>query len=137
MNQAIAGDVRFFFASVLLGVFAALAYDLLRVFRRFWRQSLFFVSFQDFVFWFLLGLSGFLLIYRYNDGVLRFFVLLGIGIGALLYYETLGRVFVSGCLKGLRLLALPLQKGLLFLQKQVTMGMNWINTVSDLRGEYA
>lgn len=118
MNQAIAGDVRFFFASVLLGVIAALVYDLLRVFRRVWKQSLFFVSFQDFVFWFLLGLSGFLLIYRYNDGVLRFFVLLGIGTGALLYYETLGRVFVSLCLKVLWLFVFPLQKGLLFLQKK-------------------
>ena len=118
MNQEITGDIRFFFASVLLGVAAALCYDLLRVFRRFWKQSLFFVSLQDFVYWFLLGLAGFLLIYRYNDGVLRLFVLFGTGFGALLYYVTLGRCVVPCCLKVLRLLTFPLQKGLLFLKKQ-------------------
>ena len=118
MNQAIAGDVRFFLASVLLGISAAFCYDLLRVWRRLFRHSLFFVSLQDFVYWFLLGMSGFLLIYRYNAGIIRFFVLLGIVLGVVVYLGTIGRFFVRSCVKTLRLLGSPLQKGLLFLKKQ-------------------
>lgn len=118
MNQAIVGDVRFFLASVLLGITAAFCYDLLRVWRRLYKQSLFFVSLQDFVYWFFLGFSGFLLIYRYNAGILRFFVLLGIVLGGALYWGTLGRFFVGSCVKTLRILVSPLQKGLLFLRKQ-------------------
>ena len=118
MNREIAGDVQFFLAAVLLGVAAALLYDLLRVWRRFRKQSLFLVSLQDFLYWFVLGLAGFSLIYRYNAGTLRFFALFGIFLGACLYRLTLGRFFVPYCLKLLRLLTFPIRKGLLFLRKQ-------------------
>ncbi len=118
MNQAMVGDVRFFLASVLLGIAAAFCYDLLRVLRRFHKQSLFLVSLQDFIYWFLLGFAGFRLIYGYNAGTLRLCVFLGIGLGALLYLVTLGRFVVKYGLKLLRLLTFPLQKGLLFLKKQ-------------------
>ncbi len=118
MNREIAGDVQFFLAAVLLGVAAALLYDLLRVWRRFRKQSLFLVSLQDFLYWFVLGLAGFSLIYRYNAGTLRFFALFGIFLGACLYRLTLGRFFVTYCLKLVRLLTFPIRKGLLFLRKQ-------------------
>lgn len=118
MNREIAGDVQFFLAAVLLGVAAALLYDLLRVWRRVRKQSLFLVSLQDFLYWFVLGLAGFSLIYRYNAGTLRFFAFLGIFLGACLYRLTLGRFFVTYCLKLVRLLTFPIRKGLLFLRKQ-------------------
>lgn len=118
MNREIAGDVRFFLAAVLLGVAAALVYDVLRVWRRFRKQTLFMISLQDFLYWFVLGLAGFGLIYRYNAGTLRFFAFLGICLGACLYILTLGRFFVKYCLKLLLLLTFPLRKGLLFLKKQ-------------------
>ncbi|MBQ8799811.1 MAG: spore cortex biosynthesis protein YabQ [Lachnospiraceae bacterium] len=118
MNREIAGDVRFFLAAVLLGAVAALVYDVLRVFRRFHKQTLFVVSLQDFVFWFLLGLFGFRMIYIHNAGTLRFFAYAGMGLGACLYTVTMGRFFVTYCLKLLLLLTFPLRKGLLFLRKQ-------------------
>ena len=117
MNKEIAGDVTFFLAAVFLGAIAALAYDLLRVWRRFRPQTLFTVSLQDFLYWFLLGLAGFRLIYSYNDGTLRGFTFLGIGLGACLYSLTLGRFFVKYCLKLLLFLTFPVRKGLLFLKK--------------------
>ena len=118
MNREIAGDVRFFLAVVSLGAAAALFYDLLRVWRRFRRQSLFMVSLQDFVYWFLLGLAGFSLMYYYNAGTLRFFAIGGICLGAYLYMITFGRFFVKYCLKLVMFFTLPLRKGLLFLQKR-------------------
>jgi len=123
MNKEIAGDVTFFLAAVLLGAVAVLAYDLLRVWRRFRPQNLFAVSLQDFVYWFLLGLAGFRLIYSYNDGTLRAFTFLGIGLGACLYALTLGRFFVAYCLKLLLFLTFPVRKGLQFLKKQ---GKLWV-----------
>lgn len=118
MNKEIAGDVAFFLAAVFLGAVAVLVYDLLRVWRRFRPQTLFTVSLQDFFYWFLLGLAGFRLIYSYNDGILRAFTFLGIGLGAGLYSLTLGRFFVKYCLKLLLFLTFPVRKGLLFLKKQ-------------------
>lgn len=118
MNRAIAGDVRFFLAAVLLGAMAALFYDMLRVFRRVRKQSLFFVSVQDFFYWFALGLAGFCLMYRYNAGVLRFFAFLGIVLGGGLYWITFGRFFVKYCVKLMLILTFPIRKGLLFLKKQ-------------------
>ena len=118
MNRELAGDVRFFLAMVLFGAVAALAYDVFRVIRRLRKQSLFTVSLQDFVYWFLLGLAGFRLIYYYNAGTLRFFTFFGMCLGAGVYTVTLGRFFVTYCLKLLWLLTFPIRKGLLFLKKQ-------------------
>ncbi len=118
MNREIAGDIRFFLAAVLLGAVAAMVYDVLRVWRRFHKQTLLTVSLQDFVFWFLLGLAGFRMIYFYNAGTLRFFAYAGMGLGACLYTVTIGRFFVGCCLKLLLLLTFPLRKGLHFIKKQ-------------------
>lgn len=118
MNREITGDIVFFLAAVLLGGASALAYDLLRVWRRFRKQSLFAVSVQDFLYWFLLGFAGFYLIYSYNDGTLRFFAFGGMCLGAGLYVFTLGRFFVTYCLKLLLFFTFPLRKGLIFLKKQ-------------------
>lgn len=118
MNREITGDVIFFLSAVLLGAVAALCYDLLRVWRRFRAQSLFAVSLQDFVYWFLLGLAGFRLMYYYNDGILRLCAFLGGCLGACLYAVTIGRFFVTSCLKLLLFFTFPLRRGLLFLRKQ-------------------
>lgn len=118
MNYEIAGEVRFFLSAVLLGAAAAMVYDVIRVWRRFRRQTLFMVSVQDFIFWFILGIFGFRLIYYYNAGTLRFFALGGIFLGACIYVWTLGRVFVKYCLKLLLFLTFPIRKGLNFLQKK-------------------
>ena len=118
MNKEIAGDVTFFLAAVFLGAAAALVYDLLRVWRRFRTQTLFVISIQDFLYWFVLGLAGFRLIYTYNDGTLRAYTFLGMCLGAGLYMFTLGRFFVKYCLKLLLFLTFPVRKGLLFLRKQ-------------------
>lgn len=118
MNQEIAGDVRFFLAAVVLGAVAAMVYDILRVWRRFHKQTLFAVSVQDFIFWFVLGVFGFRLIYHYNAGTIRFFALGGMSLGACLYVWTIGRFFVKYCLKLLLLVTFPFRKGLNFLQKQ-------------------
>ncbi|MBQ9768380.1 MAG: spore cortex biosynthesis protein YabQ [Lachnospiraceae bacterium] len=118
MNQEFGGDVRFFLATVLLGAAAAMVYDVLRVWRRFHKQTLFVVSLQDFLFWFVLGIFGFRLLYRYNAGTIRMFALGGMCLGACVYVWTIGRFFVTCCLKLLLFLTFPLRKGLNFLRKQ-------------------
>ena len=118
MNRELEGDVRFFLAMVVFGAAAALVYDMLRVLRRLRKQSLFTVSLQDFVYWFATGLVAFRVIYRYNAGVLRLFVFVGAGLGAVLYRALFSRFFVTYCVKLLRILFLPMEKGLLFLKKQ-------------------
>lgn len=129
MNREIAGDVRFFLAAVALGVAAALVYDLLRIWRRLRKHSLFLLSVQDFIYWFFLGLAGFRMMYYYNAGILRFFAFFGICLGAGLYLVTVSRFFVKYCVRLLRFFGLPLQKGLLFLKKQ---GKLWVRNRSRL-----
>lgn len=129
MNREIGGDIRFFLAAIVLGVTAAIVYDLLRVWRRLRIHSLFLISVQDFLYWFLLGLAGFRMLYYYNAGTLRFFAFFGICLGAGLYIVTLSRFFVKYCVQLLRFLTFPLRKGLLFLKKQ---GKLWIRNGSKL-----
>jgi len=136
MNRELGGDVRFFLAMVAFGAGAALVYDMFRVLRRLKKQSLFEVSLQDFVFWFVTGLMAFRVLYRYNAGVLRLFAFVGAGLGAVLYRVLFSRLFVTLGVVVLHFLFLPLEKGLHFLKKQGKLiKTTWLNARARRRRE--
>ena len=70
----------------LAGVFLAACYDILRIFRNIADHSSFWVGMEDILYWCASGIYLFNLIYRENDGMIRFYVLLFTGLGALLYH---------------------------------------------------
>ena len=70
-------------------------YDWLRILRRVIPHSLFFVSVEDFLFWVYCGAEVFLLLHRESNGMLRWFSVLGAGLGMTLY----GKCFSSFLVK--------------------------------------
>lgn len=60
-----------------MGVFISFLYDLLRIFRRLVRHNWFWVSLEDVIFWIYCAISVFLLLHRENNGILRWFAVLG------------------------------------------------------------
>lgn len=112
MNQEIIPELRFFLASIALGLLFALAYDVLRIFRRILKQNLLAVSAEDFLFWLFAGLMGFRVIYVYNYGIVRWYALFGMVSGALFYYGTISSFFVGFCTKFLLFFIKPVRKGL-------------------------
>ena len=121
MNQNIIPELYFFAASLTVGFALAILYDLLRIFRRFIRHSLFFVSVEDFLFWFIAGIVGFYMIYVYNDGIIRLYAIVGMLLAAVLYYRWCSQFFVRFGTWFCKLFLNPLRKGLKKSAKAVKM----------------
>ena len=121
MNQNIIPELYFFIASLTVGVVLALLYDILRIFRRLLPHSLFFVSIEDFLFWFLAGIAAFYMTYVYNDGIIRLYAIVGMLLAVVLYHIIFSRFIVRFCTKMCEFLFNPIRKGLKKVIKAVKM----------------
>lgn len=121
MNQNIIPELYFFIASLTVGFALAVLYDLFRIFRRLIRHSLFFVSVEDFLFWFIAGIAGFYMIYVYNNGIIRLYAIIGMLLAVGVYYRWCSRIVVRFGTWLCKLFLNPLRKGLKKIAKTVTM----------------
>lgn len=77
--------------SLLMGAGMLAFYDVLRVLRRIFPHGIVWISLEDAAFWILSAGWFFLRIGKANDGIIRFYIILGVALGALLYYRILSR----------------------------------------------
>lgn len=95
MEEFIVREARLFLDSMFTGLVIMALYDLLRLFRRIVRHKNIFVGIEDFLFWNMAGIFIFALIYSENDGRIRWFIVVGICIGAWLYAKSFGMFLVK------------------------------------------
>lgn len=94
MSQNIMTEATFAAKCIGMGVLITIAYDLLRIWRRCIRHSRFLVSLEDFLFWVICAIFIFLMLYKENNGILRWYCIGGAGIGMLLYGKMVSPYFV-------------------------------------------
>lgn len=94
MSQDIINEVYFLIGSIGMGVIITFVYDFILIARRVVRHSLFAVSLEDFLFWVACAIAVFYMLYEENNGILRWFAVMGAAIGMLLYKKTVGMHFV-------------------------------------------
>ena len=97
MSENIIREWYFLLYSVATGTGMAFAYDNLRLWRRLIPHKRLMVDLEDILYWTVCFFVSFYLLYYGNDGVVRFFAVLGAGLGMYLYIVTLGKVYVKCC----------------------------------------
>lgn len=95
MSQDILNEIYFFGTSVFMGVFITFVYDFILIGRKVVSHSLFFISVEDFVFWAVCAVLVFYMLYEENNGILRWFAVLGAALGMLLYKKIIALHFVN------------------------------------------
>lgn len=80
-----ASENIFLFYALLMGIFITFIYDLLRIIRRVFPHGGFLVALEDLGFWIYCAAEVFMLMYRFSDGMLRWFAVLGALTGMGLY----------------------------------------------------
>ena len=95
MSQEIVQELTFFTHSVLMGLIITFVYDWIHVFRKLFRHGAILTSVEDLFFWFACGLSVFYMLYRENDGTLRWFAVLGATLGMFFYKIIVRDRFVN------------------------------------------
>ncbi len=116
MSANIMQEIYFLMHSIVLGVFITFVYDWIRIFRRIVAHNLFFISIEDMLFWIACSIKIFLMLYQENNGMLRWFAIVGAAWGMMLYKILFGRLFV-------KYVTLVLQKLLYFLKKIISIFM--------------
>lgn len=81
--------------AIYTGVYITFLYDLIRIARRVIRHNTFLVSLEDIVFWVYVSAKFFLLMYRYSNGLIRWYAVLGALAGMLVYKKAVSGYFVK------------------------------------------
>ena len=95
MSQDIVQEVIFFLHSILMGLVITFAYDWILILRELFAHGRFLMSVEDFIYWFMCGISVFYVLYRENNGVLRWFAVLGAALGMHSYKLTIKNRFIN------------------------------------------
>ena len=95
MSQDIVQEAVFFLHSILMGLVITFAYDWVLIFRKLFTHGRFFMSVEDFVYWFACGIGVFYMLYRENNGILRWFAVVGAALGMLAYKAIIKNRFVN------------------------------------------
>ena len=104
LSQSISHELNFLLYSFLLGIVITYFYDNIRIIRRIIHHNVFFVSLEDLIFWVVVSLSIFILQYYENNGVFRWFSIIGSLLGMVLYKVTLSEFYVKYMAKLLKIL---------------------------------
>lgn len=95
MSREIVQELTFFTHSVLMGLVITFAYDWIRVLRKLFRHGTLLLSVEDLFFWIACGIGVFYMLYRENDGTLRWFAVLGAAIGMFFYKMIVRDWFIN------------------------------------------
>lgn len=107
MSETIIREWYFLLYSILTGFCFAFVYDHIRLFRHLHKHKRWLVDVEDILFWTVCFFASFYLLYYGNNGVVRFFAVLGAAIGMFLYSKTIGRLYVKGLYRLIMLLLSP------------------------------
>lgn len=95
MSREIVQELTFFAHSVLMGLAITFVYDWIHVLRRLMKHGAVMTSLEDLFFWLACGIAVFYMLYRENDGTLRWFAVLGATMGMFLYKLVVRDGFVN------------------------------------------
>ena len=92
MTVVVAHQTQIFLGACLLGGFLGVIYDFFRISRLAFHLPRVVILLEDVLFFVICGVVTFLYLAETNDGQVRYFIMLGLLLGATLYYFTLGEV---------------------------------------------
>lgn len=79
----------------LTGVVLGVLFDFFRVLRKTFKTGDFVTYIEDILFWILTGFSILYFIFIFNNGEIRFFMFVAIGIGVILYMKIFSSIFIK------------------------------------------
>ena len=85
MSPGIQTEMRLLLMSLLTGAGLMALYDVLRIFRLLIPHGFLWIGVEDFLYWIISGFTTFYLLYRENDGALRFCAVAGVLLSMIVY----------------------------------------------------
>ena len=138
MSDSIIQEFYFWLFSIVTGVGLAFFYDLIRLWRRMIKHRRWQRDVEDIFYWIFCFFLSFYLLYYGNNGVVRYFAVMGAGLGMLLYFATFGRFLMKAVHRLLCCLMLPffsIKKQLTRWKKHLTMKVRETAVLEQHKGD--
>lgn len=87
-------QLQLFLSTVLIGVVVGFFFDMFKIFRHTFPHKNIFVQIEDLLFWIVVTVFVFQFMFLNNCGEIPFFSILGIVLGAILYFSLLSEYFL-------------------------------------------
>lgn len=88
-----------FIVFIINGVLIGILFDLFRILRKSFKTSDFITYIEDITFWVLAGFLTLYFIFNFNNGEIRFYILLGIVLGIITYIITFSKYIIKFSVK--------------------------------------
>lgn len=95
MTELVNIQLNMMLVAIFIGISMGITYDVLRCIRRIIIHNLFFVSLQDFIYWFMWTLIVLDSINYFNYGELRVYIFVALLLGVFFYKGTIGWVLMK------------------------------------------
>lgn len=95
MSLVVAEQLYIFGWAIIYGIIVGVSYDFIRIMRRIIPHKRTLINLEDLFFWILTSIIVFQYIFTFNNGNIRFYIFLGLGIGCIIYYLTLSNIIIS------------------------------------------
>ena len=112
-------QLDFLIASFWFGIIIYIVYDTIRIFRRCVPHGIFWISVEDLLYWIGVSISFFLLQFHINDGVFRWYSIIGAMFGMLGWWLLGSKIYVNQTSRFIRFLMKWIYKGICFLLSPV------------------
>ncbi len=95
MSELISNQLYVFLIYSFSGVIIGLFFDVFRILRKSFKTPDFITYIEDIIFWILTGLFLIYIIFKFNNGEIRSYIFIGLGIGILLYLLIFSKYFIK------------------------------------------
>ena len=95
MSINIMTEVHILWRFLILGVIITATYDVIRIMRAIFPRRRIIISIEDLLFWCMSSIIVFQLLYQENNGIVRWFAIMGSVIGMILFEKVIGTYLVK------------------------------------------
>ncbi len=99
MQSQLLGQLYSFFVFILVGFLIGLLFDMFRISRRTFKTSDIVTSIEDILFWLLSGLLIIFSLFKFNNGDIRAYIIVGLIAGISIYILVFSKLIINTLVK--------------------------------------
>ena len=95
MSELLSNQLYVFLIYCLCGVIIGIFFDVFRILRKSFKTPDIITYMEDVLFWFLTGIFLIFVIFKFNNGELRSYIFVGLGLGITIYLLIFSKLFIN------------------------------------------
>ena len=95
MSQGIHNQIYSLLIFTITGILIGIIFDIFRVIRKTFKTPDFITYIEDLIFWMITGVLLLFTILKFNNGEIRSYIFVGLGVGIIIYLLAISKLFIK------------------------------------------